>query len=232
MSFWLTLVDLFLPRRCVVCGAELTSSERDLCNVCLCRLVPVRWSSVTDNPLLRSLWDKYDVEAAGSSLYYHSYSEYHKLFIAIKYQGCPQLGTKLAVLTFPIWYSMGLGVGVDAVIPIPLSWRRRLSRGYNQAEWIAKGVSKVIHVPVCTDILVRKKNNSTQTHKGAHERWNNTYGIFAVKKRQIDLNDKVVLLVDDIMTTGATLCDAIRALREAFPRVRLQVYTLGWSGDG
>lgn len=231
MSFWLTLADLLLPRHCVVCGAELTSAERDLCNVCLCQLVPVRWSSATDNPLLRILWDKYDVEVAGSSLYYHSHSEYHKIFIAIKYQGCPRLGTKLATQFFLMWYSLGLGVGVDLIIPIPLSLRRRMNRGYNQSEWIAKGVSEVIKVPVCTNILFRRKNNSSQTHKGAHERWSNTLGIFRVKKGQVDLNDKVVMIVDDIMTTGATLCDAMRALREAFPRVRLQVYTLGWSGD-
>lgn len=215
----------------MVCGTELDSAEQDLCNVCLCRISPVTWTSATDNPLLRVLWDRHDVEAAGSSFYYNASSDFHNVFIAIKYQGCPKLGERLARLSFPLWHARGLGSEADYVIPIPLSVERRLKRGYNQAEWIARGVATSAGIPLCTDVLVRRKSNETQTHKSASQRQENTRGIFVAMAGRTDLNGRTVLLVDDIMTTGATISDGIRALRETFPEVKVQIYTLGWAGE-
>ena len=215
----------------MVCGTELDSAEQDLCNVCLCRISPVTWTSATDNPLLRVLWDRHDVEAAGSSFYYNASSDFHNVFIAIKYQGCPKLGERLARLSFPLWHARGLGSEADYVIPIPLSVERRLKRGYNQAEWIARGVATSAGIPLCTDVLVRRKSNETQTHKSASQRQENARGIFVAMAGRTDLNGRTVLLVDDIMTTGATISDGIRALRETFPEVKVQIYTLGWAGE-
>lgn len=215
----------------MVCGTELDSAEQDLCNVCLCRISPVTWTNATDNPLLRVLWDRHDVEAAGSSFYYNASSDFHNVFIAIKYQGCPKLGERLARLSFPLWHARGLGSEADYVIPIPLSVERRLKRGYNQAEWIARGVATSAGIPLCTDVLVRRKSNETQTHKSASQRQENTRGIFVAMAGRTDLNGRTVLLVDDIMTTGATISDGIRALKETFPEVKVQIYTLGWAGE-
>jgi ComF family protein len=181
--------------------------------------------------LLRVLWDRHDVEAAGSSFYYNASSDFHNVFIAIKYQGCPKLGERLARLSFPLWHARGLSSEADYVIPIPLSVERRLKRGYNQAEWIARGVATSAGIPLCTDVLVRRKSNETQTHKSASQRQENTRGIFVAMAGRTDLNGRTVLLVDDIMTTGATISDGIRALRETFPEVKVQIYTLGWAGE-
>jgi ComF family protein len=181
--------------------------------------------------LLRVLWDRHDVEAAGSSFYYNASLDFHNVFIAIKYQGCPKLGERLARLSFPLWHARGLGSEADYVIPIPLSVERRLKRGYNQAEWIARGVATSAGIPLCTDVLVRRKSNETQTHKSASQRQENTRGIFVAMAGRTDLNGRTVLLVDDIMTTGATISDGIRALRETFPEVKVQIYTLGWAGE-
>ena len=141
------------------------------------------------------------------------------------------MGERLARLSFPVWHARGLGQNADYVIPVPLSWKRRLKRGYNQAEWIAHGVADAAGIPLCTDVLARRKDNETQTHKSASERQENTRGIFVAKNGRTNLDGKTVLLVDDIMTTGATISDSIRALRETFPTVRVQVYTLGWAGE-
>lgn len=231
MNFWRTLVDLLLPRHCVVCGAELDSTEKDLCNVCLYRIVPVTWTSAKDNPLLRIMWDRHEVDAAGSSFYYNASSDYHKIFIAIKYQGYPKLGERLARLSFPVWNALGLGCGVDYIIPVPLAMQRQLKRGYNQAEWIARGVAASMGIPLCTDVLVRRKSNETQTRKSARQRLENAKNIFLARKGRTDLNGRTVLLVDDVVTTGATISDSIRALRKTFPSVRVQIYTLGWAGE-
>lgn len=229
MSFWRIFLDLLLPRHCVVCNEELNSSETDICNVCLCNVKHIRWESAMDNPFLRRIWDKHDVEAAGSTLYYNSSADYHNIFIAIKYQHRPKVGYRLAQLSFPYWQNLGLAKDTVCIIPVPLSRARMLKRGYNQAEWISKGIAKQTSIPVNNNILVRDKHIRTQTHKNATERWENTQNIFSVKKNAPDLNDKTILLVDDIATTGATLCDCIRALRERFPTIRVHVYTLGFT---
>lgn len=229
MNFWRTFLDILLPRHCIVCDIELNNSEKDLCNVCLFNTEYIRWEDATDNPFLRIIWNTHNVDAAGSSFYYCPENKFHNIFIAIKYHGCPQVGKKMASLSFPYWKKLGLGNEVDYIIPVPLAKTRKFKRGYNQAEWIAQGVSLCTGIPVNNNILTRIRNNTSQTQKKGHERKENTVNIFAVKQNCCNLNDKTILLVDDIMTTGATLCDCIRALRQHFPTVRIQLYTLGFT---
>ncbi len=202
-----------------------------MCNVCLCRMQQVQWTDAGDNPLLRRLWNHHDVEAAGSSLYYNLSSDFHNLFILLKYRHRPRVGLYLAQLSFPGWYARGLGVGACCIVPVPLSRTRQWHRGYNQAEWIARGISKITGIPVATSVLKRTRSNSTQTHRSAKERQKNVQGIFAVSPKSPELNGKTVLLVDDIFTTGATLGDCVRALRETYPTVRIHIFTLGWAGE-
>lgn len=230
MSFWPTLVDLLLPRHCAVCDAELCVTEHALCNVCLYRLQQVVWDDINDNLMLRGLWNRHDVEAAGSSFYYNTSTDFHNLFIFLKYRHRPSVGLHLAQFAFPCLYDLGLGSGADCIVPVPLSIQRQWRRGYNQAEWIARGISKVTGIPVCTAVLKRVRNNPTQTSRTALQRMENTHGIFAVRTKSPDLNGKTILLVDDIFTTGATLGDCVRALRQSFPSVRIHIYTLGWAG--
>ncbi len=202
-----------------------------MCNVCLSRMKQVQWTDVEDNPLLRSLWNRHDVEASGSSFYYNPSSEYHNLFILLKYRHRPSVGLYLARLAFPLWYGRGLAREASYIVPVPLSRSREWKRGYNQAEWIARGISRATGIPVNTSVLKRVRNNPTQTHRTADQRMENVRGIFAVRRKCPDLNGKTVLLVDDIFTTGATIGDCVRALREAYPAVRIHIFTLGWAGE-
>ncbi len=202
-----------------------------MCNTCLSRVPLVLWANVEDNPLLRALWSRHAVEAAGSAFYYVPSSDFHNLFIMFKYGHRPTVGQYLARISFPRWYALGLARGACCIVPVPLSRIRRWHRGYNQAEWIARGISQVTGIPVCASVLRRTRNNSTQTHLTAQERLDNTRDLFAVHTKSPDLNGKTILLVDDIFTTGATLSDCIRALRKAYPTVRVHLFTLGWAGD-
>lgn len=226
---WRSILDIFLPRYCVICDHELAATEECICNVCLFRLNMVKWTSADDNPLLRKLWDKQDVEKGGCSLYYRHTSDSHNIFVLLKYRGKPELGRNVARSAFPYWQNLGLADGVDYIIPVPLHWIRHLRRGYNQAEWIAKGISDITDIPVKTNILYRTRNNRTQTHNTGLERAESAIGLFAAKQGK-ELDGKTVLVVDDILTTGSTMADSIRALREAYPGVRVRVYSLGWSG--
>ncbi len=231
MSFWHTLGDLLLPRHCAVCDAELGRDESTLCNVCLCHLSQVTWTNIEDNAMLRCLWNRHDVEAAGSAFFYNTSSPYHTLFVLLKYGHRPDVGRHLAQCAFPRWHACGLGSGAAYIVPVPLACSRQWRRGYNQSQWIAQGISRATGIPIEENVLVRQRNNPTQTHRTAQERQDNVAGIFEVSAKSPDLNGKTILLVDDIFTTGATLGDCVRALREAFPRVRIHLFTLGWAGE-
>lgn len=230
MRFWPTLVDLLLPRHCAVCDAELGSAEHSLCNVCLCGLQQLAWTDMADTPMLRRMWNRHDVEAAAGSFFYNASTMFQRLFDLIKYRHRPEVGLHLARHAFPGLYALGLGRGACCIVPVPLSRQRQWHRGYNQSEWIACGVSAATGIPVCTTVLKRVRNNPTQTRRTARQRMENTRGIFAVYPGSPDLNGRTVLLVDDIFTTGATLGDCVRALRQRFPSVRIHIYTLGWAG--
>lgn len=231
MSFWHTFTDLFLPRRCRVCDAELSPQESLLCNVCLLHIGMVEWTDLRDNPMLRILWNRCDVEAAAAGFYYRHASKTHNLFIDLKYRGCPQVGKDLARRDFPRWFDKGLGQGADMIIPVPLAWRKKLIRGYNQGEWIAQGISEVSGIPLRTDILIKKRHNQSQTRKNAQQRRENTLGVYQVSKSAENLNGKTLLLVDDIFTTGSTMAACIEVLLCHSPGARIHVYTLGFSGD-
>ena len=123
----------------------------------------------------------------------------------------------------------GLADGVDFIIPVPLASRKLWHRGYNQAEWVAKGVAEACKLPLKTDILVRIRNNSTQTHKSRAKRKESMSGVFDIRGNA-DLSGRTILLVDDIITTGSTIADCIRALRKNCKDVNIRVYSLGWSG--
>lgn len=228
-SFFRGLIHVFLPRYCAVCDEELMDDEECVCNACLFKLHPVEWGKTDDNPLLRQLWDRVDVEAGGCSLFYRTSSDFHNIFMLTKYHGRPDVGRTVTRKSFPYWKNLGLVDGVDCIIPVPLHWTRRLSRGYNQAEWIAKGVVDVEKLPIKTDVLRRRHYNRSQVRKKALERRCDLQNQFVAKPGK-GLDGKTVLLVDDICTTGSTLADCIRALREVYPTVKVRAFTLGWAG--
>ena len=114
--------------------------------------------------------------------------------------------------------------GIDVIIPVPLHPRKRKARGYNQSEWIARGVSVITLIPVFTSGMVREKNTETQTHKSAFERWENVDGIFRVTIPEY-FSGKHILIIDDVLTTGATIV----ACASAFDKVediRISILTL------
>lgn len=226
------LLDLFLPRHCVACDRELCPSEKHLCNNCLMTLHPIDWNSTQDNDALRLLWCRHDVEMAGCMFRYDTYDLLHNIFIKIKYHHTPQIGRDLTLAGFGFWMDKGLCEGVDWIVPVPLHWRRRLKRGYNQSEWIARGISQATGIRVRTDIVQRRYYNSTQTHKNRENRHRDTEGIFCLKRECPNLSGLTLLLVDDIITTGSTISDCIRAMKDQFPDVKIRLFTLGITSNG
>ena len=118
--------------------------------------------------------------------------------------------------------------GIDIIVPVPLHWKRRIKRGYNQSYYIAKGISEATGIPVNTKIIKRIVNNPTQTHLSHSERQNNVNGIFKLKKPEL-IEGKHVLLVDDVITTGATTIECAKSMMKA-PDVRFSIISLAYAG--
>ena len=123
----------------------------------------------------------------------------------------------------------GFFQGIDCIVPVPLHEKKERQRGYNQSEMLANGISSVTGIPVFNNLIVRTRQTETQTHKGRAARWENMQDVFGCTSPEA-FQGKHILLVDDVMTTGATLVACADALL-GIPNLRISVLTLALAGD-
>ena len=213
MGLLTDLHELLLPRLCPVCGKLLMEGEDIICAFCAIGLPRYRIQSTEDNLLLRMVWNTVDVKRAFTLLSYNQESPYHKLIIDLKFHGKSDLAVKLGrwaaeeAAKFDFWNE------VDALVPVPLTHWRRWRRGYNQAEMLARGMSEATGLPVL-NLLKRTRNRTSQTHLSGEERRRNAEGIYKANIPN-EWRGKCLVLVDDVMTTGATLSSCALALQNA-----------------
>ncbi|MBQ8542095.1 MAG: ComF family protein [Bacteroidaceae bacterium] len=223
---WISdLIDLILPRYCAVCGTILSPNEQDLCLNCLCRLP--RIDSIRMQEIEKLFWGIVPVERAASYIYYQKGSPYNNLLHKIKYKNHPEAATHLATSAAHELQESGFFEGIDAIIALPLSKKKERKRGYNQCDYIAKGLSAVSKIPVLKGCVERTKANETQTHKSREERWKNVEGIFTIANPDA-LQGKHILLIDDVLTTGATIASCAKSIT-ALPDTRVSLFTLAYS---
>ena len=223
-SFFCNLLDLFYPRLCVACGHILQKNEEHLCLRCLLHLPESNYHSSDENPLLAIFLGRVRVESVNSYLLFRKGNYVQSILHQLKYKGNKEIGAYLGKRYATIMMDAGIWQDVDVIIPIPLHPQKMRSRGYNQSEWIAKGLSEGSGIPYRNDCLIRATFTETQTKKSRFNRWENVKNVFAVTNEYL-LEGKHVLLCDDVLTTGATLEAAIQKLL-LVPGVRVSVVTL------
>lgn len=263
------LADLFLPRLCCVCGEELGRNEKFICLGCLSELpLTYSWSSrrnpmaerfnalVERNGYPLQIADSKDVEPSSDEegdeygRYVYAVSlfrfvkdgGYRNITYRLKYGSDHAEGRFFATMLGERAAEAPWLRDVDAVVPVPLHWSRRLKRGYNQAEIIAGELAKALGAKLRTDLLVRRHRTKTQTKLSLEEKARNVAGAFAVKgelQRLVQkaggretpaeiLNVRHILLVDDVFTTGSTLYNCYLPLKRFFGEgVRISIATLG-----
>ncbi|MCQ2057442.1 MAG: ComF family protein [Bacteroidaceae bacterium] len=215
-----------MPRYCKVCGKRLNLGEEHLCMGCFASMPVLEWNPDDGfSPAERILLSERQVQRAASVIQYDKDSNYRKIIYHLKYYNHPDVGVWLSAMGAEKLAGRGFFDGIDIIIPVPLSKRKKRRRGYNQSSYIAYGIRQVTGLPVYEDIIIRTKNRSRQAGLGRFQRWKNATGLYSVARPEC-LNGKHVLLVDDVMTTGATLCSVIKALCEANSGVRVSVFTL------
>lgn len=217
--------SLFVPRSCAVCGGELPPSKHLLCSVCEATAPLTNlWLNKT-NPMTERFWGLLPVEHASALFWYVEGSPWREAVHRFKYAG-----RWLSAYDMGRWYGAlmrdaGAFADVDAVVPVPLHWWRRMRRGYNQAEYIARGIAREIGVEVISRAVVRHRYNPSQVHQSRAGRWTNVEGIFRVRDAG-RLRGKHILLVDDLFTTGATILSLGEAILSQTHDVRLSVAVL------
>lgn len=222
------LAALLYPPVCAACGADLAEGARIICTRCRAEIPLTGYWRQPDNPLAQRMWGIVPVQQASAFFFYAPGSVFRDLVHGFKYRGA-----WLSARQMGEWYgaelaSSPLYADVDALVPVPLHPLKRIQRGYNQAEYIARGIARAMDRPLECGCLVRRVHNPSQTRRSRDERWENVEGIFRARHPE-RLAGRHVLLVDDVFTTGATVCAAAEAILQAAPDCRISVAVLAAS---
>lgn len=198
------LINLLFPALCNGCGKLLYHGEQQICSQCLFDLPLTDFHLYEDNPVAKQFWGRLPLNAAMAMLYFKKGTKVQNLMHSLKYKNQTDVGVKLGQLMGAKLKLAGNFCDVDVVVPVPLHQKKLKLRGYNQSEYIAKGLADEMGIKVSLDSLLRDKATESQTKKARYHRFENMQDVFGVSKLD-ELLDKHILLVDDVITTGATL---------------------------
>ena len=177
-----------------------------------------------NNPAEQLFRGKVPIEKAVSFFYFTNESPYRDLIHLTKYAGEKECGFYLGALYARELMSENFFCDIDLIVPVPLHPKRLRKRGYNQSMWIAKGISEITRLPIEDKLLFRTGPNESQTHKSRYQRWENTRDIFT-KGNYSQAEGKHLLLIDDVITTGATLLACTETL-STIKNIKISVLTL------
>jgi len=197
------LVNLIYPNLCTVCRNNLLKDEKFICINCLGNLPYTNFHTVADNPVEKTFWGRANINRAFAMLYFNNKGAAQRLLHALKYDGNKELAHFLGFIYGRQLAESGM-FKTDVIAAIPLHSSKLRQRGYNQSEWFAAGLCESLGALNCSDAIIRNVATATQTKKTRIERWQNVEQIFSILNPE-KLTNKHVLLVDDVITTGATI---------------------------
>ncbi|MCM1400783.1 MAG: ComF family protein [Bacteroides sp.] len=213
------------PNCCEVCSAPLVEGERVMCLQCNYEMPRCNIHTDDFNTLHKRLAGHAPIERAAGFFFYYRGSPYTAMIHAAKYNGRPRLGRELAEMFAREIEADGFFNGIDLILPVPLHRVKLIKRGYNQSAHIAAGISNATGIRTANN-LIAKHAHATQTRRNAFQRWKNAKGIYDVENSG-ELAGKHVLVVDDVITTGATMLACCEAIHRASPSTTISVLSLG-----
>ena len=224
LSLLADALGLVYPNVCLTCGRSLPAGVRYMCPSCLFDMPRTRFHEDAGNPLAMIFWGRVRLEHAAAWFYYFKGSRYPRLIHTMKYAGRKEIGYELGRM-YALEIQGSSFAQAELLIPVPLHpWRQR-KRGFNQSEWIGRGMAESMQIPMDAGNLYRAVNTKTQTKKTRLERWQNVEHVFRIRNPHA-LAGKHVLLVDDVVTTGATV-EACATVLLQCEGVRVSVAALG-----
>lgn len=226
ISFWSSLLDLISPRTCVVCGQRLSVSEETICSKCNLHLPRTGFQQDPyENIMAKMFWGQIPIERATALFYYEPHAETANILYEMKYKNHPEIGEVMGRLMARELQMSNFFEGIDGIIPVPLAKKRQRQRGYNQSHELAKGISEITGLPIYNKVVRRTVFEGSQTSLGRWERNENVEQVFELKDAST-IQGKHLLLVDDVVTTGATVIACAKELCKA-EGVSISVLSLG-----
>ena len=225
LGLWVESIgDLFVMRSCLGCHTPLTRQEPFICLDCQEGLEPTQAHlSPADNEVYRRIAGKVPIRHAVGMAYFDKGGTLQHILQSLKYSGNAELGVWLGKLYGRKLRSSIVVEEQPTLVPVPLHPRKFRKRGYNQAERISEGLAAMLHLPVEPHWLHRVKFTKTQTRMSGHRRYKNVENAF----RWEGPPEADILLVDDVMTTGATLESCIRSMQAAGHRGNISIASIG-----
>lgn len=222
-----SLLELLFPRNCCGCGTRLAKDERFVCPKCMIRLSREKDYDWQTNPRIL-LWREHEaLQKVGAFTRYHRKGVTANIIHQLKYYRHYELGAWMGRMAAQELAGTGLFDGVEVLVPLPLTSRRQHWRGFNQSEEITKGMAERLGIEVRTDILKRVVERTSQTHFTLEQRKSHLGQVFSLENAEA-LTGRHAMLVDDVMTTGATMLAAIEAIEQT-REIKLSAFAWAWT---
>jgi len=217
------LLQLLFPRLCIMCYSETANEGQEFCVDCMINMPHTNHFSKKENLAAKKFWGRFQFENAASVLNFYNYSDVRWMMHRLKYEGRKDIGHTLGLMAGKKMLKSPFFNDIDIIVPIPLHPEKRSKRGYNQAAYFGKGISEILAVPVREDVLVKHVYTKSQTKMGRIERVKNVFDSFKLVDKN-GIQGRHILIVDDVLTTGATIEACARKLLEA-QNIRISIAT-------
>lgn len=226
---WLNFIQpinhLLFPETCLICQDELSTSSTSICSICSGELLFTHFEKYMEPTDLDKLfWGRVQITSTFSMLFFEKGKSTQKILHALKYQSRPAVGIEFGKMIGEKIKENELFSTVDLIVPVPIHPKKKFVRGYNQSEQLAIGLSKALMVPTTNHFIEKINHTDSQTKKGRFARWDNVALNFSLQ--QINPATKHILIIDDVITTGATLEALVRSIQEKKPELRISIVSL------
>ena len=205
LSSWIDPVFwLYFPKNCPACGRPLRLFGANICGRCSQNLPETHFFEAPNNPIEKIFYGRLPISAGAAAWYFHKNSALQALLFQLKYKSNKEVGLFIGKQMGALLAASERFASIDALVPVPLHPQALSKRGFNQAALICEGIGQVWHKPVLTSAIARTKHTSTQTKQTRAERCDNIENPLTIKD-PISINGKHLLIIDDVITTGATI---------------------------
>jgi len=222
-------ISLIFPRVCVSCGKRLYKSEHSICTYCSYHLPKTNYHTDNENPIAKIFWGRINIHSASAYYAFGKGGKVQHLIHQLKYRGQKDIGVTLGKFYGYDLRKCDAFKTVETIIPVPLHPGKQKKRGYNQSEFFAAGLAETMNVKTDFSTLYRAYQSETQTRKSRFSRWKNVETVFRLKDAE-QLAGRHILLVDDVITTGATLEACAQTLQQ-IPGVRISIATIAYASN-